>query len=138
MEPDVEEVKPPESWAQSDDYLYGCDLYNHTYWWEAHEAWEGLWQQTNKAGGQGQFLQTLIQAGACHLKIDLAKPEGVSSLLASSRGHYKQVLQAVGEAPYMGLDHLRWFGQFVTYVEDQLRSADLRHDPERYPFIRLS
>ena len=33
----------PENWAKSHDHLYGC-LYNHAYWWEAREVWEGLWQ----------------------------------------------------------------------------------------------
>ena len=58
----------PQDWAKSTDYRYGCDLYNHAYWWEAHEAWEGLWQLTEKEGMQGRFLKGLIQMSACHLK----------------------------------------------------------------------
>src|SRR2546426_12089964 len=30
-------------WRTLDDWLYGVDLFNHFYFWEAHEAWEGLW-----------------------------------------------------------------------------------------------
>jgi Domain of unknown function (DUF309) len=26
----------------SDAFLWGLDLFNHGYYWEAHEAWEGL------------------------------------------------------------------------------------------------
>ena len=26
----------------SDVFLWGLDLFNHGYYWEAHEAWEGL------------------------------------------------------------------------------------------------
>ena len=33
---------PPELWQQNEDYLYGVDLYNFAYWWEAHEAWGGV------------------------------------------------------------------------------------------------
>src|SRR4030095_3868699 len=38
----------PERWRENVDFLHGCDLYNHAYWWEAHEAWEGLWHLTRK------------------------------------------------------------------------------------------
>ena len=30
-------------WKNNEDYLLGIDLYNYHYYWEAHEAWEGLW-----------------------------------------------------------------------------------------------
>ena len=30
-------------WKDNEDYLFGIDLYNYHYYWEAHEAWEGLW-----------------------------------------------------------------------------------------------
>src|ERR1035437_2234874 len=33
----------PEEWRTLDDWLYGVDLFNRFYFWEAHEAWEGLW-----------------------------------------------------------------------------------------------
>src|SRR5690606_31063398 len=30
--------------ARDDDFRYGVDLFNHGFPWEAHEAWEALWQ----------------------------------------------------------------------------------------------
>jgi hypothetical protein len=33
----------PEDWRSCDLYLYGIDLFNHGYWWEAHEALEDVW-----------------------------------------------------------------------------------------------
>ena len=45
---------PPESWRENADYLYGVDLYNHGYLWEAHEAWEGLWHKAADC-----FVETL-------------------------------------------------------------------------------
>ena len=67
----VEEVHdaeplPPEFWRQNEDYLYGVDLYNFAYWWEAHEAWEGLWHQAE--GTYRLFLQGLIQVSAAFIK----------------------------------------------------------------------
>ena len=34
----------------SDIFLWGLDLFNHGYYWEAHEAWEGLWQVADRDG----------------------------------------------------------------------------------------
>src|SRR5512133_3849460 len=50
----------PAEWAQSTVYLYGVDLHNFAYWWEAHESFEALWQLTDKEGSLGQTLQGLI------------------------------------------------------------------------------
>ena len=50
---------PAERWSENDDYLFGVDLYNHGYFWEAHEAWEGLWQIGGHDASQATFLQGL-------------------------------------------------------------------------------
>jgi predicted metal-dependent hydrolase len=55
---------PPEAWRSSEDYLFGIDLYNHAYWWEAHEVLEELWHLAGHRTQQGQFLQGLIQLAA--------------------------------------------------------------------------
>jgi Uncharacterized conserved protein len=58
----------PSEWRACADYLYGVDLYNYAYWWEAHEAWEGLWVAAGRHTQTGQFLQGLIQVSVAHLK----------------------------------------------------------------------
>ena len=126
-----------EDWRDSPDYLYGCDLYNHAYWWEAHESWEGLWQLTDKAGCQGQFLQTLIQVAACHLKLCQGKLEGVLSLRASSRRHLLQALRQAPGDTIMGLDLRRWSGAVDAYYATRLDGRPLQHDPRTYPYIVL-
>jgi hypothetical protein len=37
-----------EASLTSDAFLWGLDLFNHYYYWEAHEAWEGLWQVADR------------------------------------------------------------------------------------------
>ena len=39
-----------EATLGSDVFLWGLDLFNHAYYWEAHEAWEGLWQVADRDG----------------------------------------------------------------------------------------
>jgi len=55
-------------WAQCQSYLFGVDLFNHGYWWEAHEAWEGPWKLTGRHTTTGLFLQGLIQISVARLK----------------------------------------------------------------------
>jgi hypothetical protein len=129
----------PHQWRDSPEYLYGCDLYNHAYWWEAHEAWEGLWQLTNKTDVQGRFLQALIQVAACHLKLEIGKPEGVRSLRASCAEHARFVLARIGETPYMGLAFAAWRREVDAYYAQRCsaREVFLPHDPVTYPYIVL-
>ena len=44
----------------SEDYLYGIDLYNWTYWWEAHEVFEAFWHAYGRRTPAGNFFQALI------------------------------------------------------------------------------
>ncbi|MEK1931151.1 MAG: DUF309 domain-containing protein [Pararhizobium sp.] len=32
----------------SDEFAWGQDLFNFGWYWEAHEAWEGLWQVADR------------------------------------------------------------------------------------------
>lgn len=65
----------PARWHESEAYLYGIDLYNHGYWWEAHEAWEACWIAAGKQTETGLFLQGLIQITAGCLKKHLDQIE---------------------------------------------------------------
>ncbi len=42
VEPEPAELHV-EDWWNCTEYLWGIDLFNHGYYWEAHEVWEGLW-----------------------------------------------------------------------------------------------
>lgn len=129
----------PQDWAKSTDYLYGCDLYNHAYWWEAHEAWEGLWQLTEKEGIQGRFLKGLIQMSACHLKRFLGHSGGVERLSQGSVAYLRQVLERMQGESYMGTD----LGALVTHFEKYYAACPGResvpkdHDPRAYPYLLL-
>ena len=46
----------PEEWRDNEDYLFGVDLYNHGYLWEAHEAWESIWHPSKHDAEQADFL----------------------------------------------------------------------------------
>lgn len=129
---------PPERWAESVDYLYGCDLYNHAFWWEAHESWEGLWQLTDKKAPQGRFLQGLIQVAACHLKLHVRHPRGVERLCRTSAEHLVASMTGSAGDPFMGLKVRTWLADVQAYYETVTGRQEPAHDPEHYPYIILA
>lgn len=141
-EPDVAWVAP-EDWRQSDAYLYGCDLYNHAYWWEAHEAWEGLWQVCDKKAPQGLFLQGLIQVAAAHLKLYVGHERGVARLRGSALGYLDRALAAealTDSNRFMGLNLAAFRASVGRYYAARCRDGEplAPHDIEAYPYVLLS
>ncbi len=115
----------PESWADNDDYLYGVDLYNHGYLWEAHEAWEGLWHQAKHDPHQAQHLQGLIQCTAAALKVRMGQPKGLASLSKLGTGRLEEVAIARGPE-FMGLDVFDFIQAFRTFAESSPKDAESR------------
>jgi hypothetical protein len=53
----------------SDAFLWGLDLFNHGYYWEAHEAWEGLWQVADRDDPLRMLFKGLILLSAAGVKV---------------------------------------------------------------------
>ncbi len=121
-EPKPSQIRP-EDWRQSEDYLYGIDLYNFAYWWECHEVSEELWHVAGHNTEQGNFFQALIQLAAANLKNFSGNHQAAENLLTSG-------LTRLQKKPklYMGID-------VVGLTEDiRRRMAD---SDFRAPLIRL-
>jgi hypothetical protein len=67
----------PENPSKCHEYLFAIDLFNAGYYWEAHEAWEGLWVAASRAGTLGDFLKGLIKLAAAGVKSREGLPVGV-------------------------------------------------------------
>lgn len=138
------ETMPPAEWAGNGPYLFGCDLYNRGYWWEAHEAWEALWQGTRLRIARGEaepdevrqhrFLQGLIQAANAQLKLALGRVQAVSRLWEKAEAHWQG---AGNPRHFMGLDLAGWRRESALYLERRLAESPLRHDPAGFPLIHL-
>jgi len=134
----VPAYKRARQWRDCAAYLYGCDLYNHGYWWEAHEAWEGLWKQCRRDGAQRYFLQALIQTTVCHLKLEMGNMNGVRSLRRTSNRHFRCALRRMVSDEFMGLKLRAWYEGVFAYYEHVLTAGGNRHGPGRYPYIALN
>jgi predicted metal-dependent hydrolase len=94
----------PARWRDCRAYLRGVDLFNRGYYWEAHEAWEGVWRCYDRAQIPALFLQGLIKLAAAGVKVREGVPIGVASLAAGAASHFREVRDRVAnEDVYCGL-----------------------------------
>ena len=94
----------PLQWHESRDYLVACDLFNFGYYWEAHEAWEGLWHACRRKGTTADFLKGLIKLAAAGVKSREGRAEGVRRHAARAGELFRRVRERIGHARYLGLD----------------------------------
>lgn len=69
----------PERWRESRPYLYGFDLWNQQFFWEAHESWESLWHAHGRRGMVADYLKGLIKLAAAGVKHREGVPGGVKT-----------------------------------------------------------
>lgn len=114
----------PDDWRTCEPYLYGIDLFNHGYWWEAHEALETVWLAAGQKSTRcGKFLQGLIQLAGAQLKRFIDEPLGAQSLTKS--GIEKLLLV---EGVYLGIE-------IASFVADVTRC--LHENRGEFPRITL-
>jgi hypothetical protein len=61
-------------------WLYGVDLFNTRYFWEAHDAWEKVWQAAPEGTRGREVVKGLIQIAAGLLKLHLGKEDAARRL----------------------------------------------------------
>ena len=83
-------------WAQDEAWLWGCELYQQRYHWEAHEAWEALWHQVPQGSVDHLVLQGLIQASACVLKHHLGHILGAARLRDRASARLEEAARQAG------------------------------------------
>jgi predicted metal-dependent hydrolase len=103
---EIPEPPDPEQWRACRDYLYGIDLFNHGFYWEAHEAWEGLWVACGRRGPTATYLQALINLAAAGLKARSGSARGMRANAGKAVRLFESVARHFGSprTRYMGLD----------------------------------
>ncbi len=80
-----------QNWQTNEAYLYGIDLFNHAFYYEAHEVWEELWHVTGHKTQEGIFLKALIQIAAVRLKISLQEEKPAQRSLLSAQKYLEEI-----------------------------------------------
>lgn len=113
-------------WADSWHYRVGLDLFNHGYYWEAHEAWEALWHVCGRRGALATFFKALIQCAVVGVKARQHCPEGVMAHARRARELFEEVACQVPAEHFMGLrlpDLLTWAEQVIAEPPISLHPA---------------
>jgi uncharacterized protein len=118
----------PERWEASRAYLRGCDLFNHGYYWEAHEVWEGLWHAWGRQGTTADFLKGLIKLAAAGVKVREGRPRGVARHATRAAELFHQVHAAIGARQYLGLDVPR-----LIEIARELQTQPMMSEPTDAP-----
>ena len=103
--------KPPEraesfdgaTWRQSKAYLRGIDLFNHGFFWEAHEFWEGPWKASAVGSPTRLLLEGLIRLAAARLKAKVGEPRGATAHAAAAADRFRRLVSE-GTASSFGLE----------------------------------
>jgi hypothetical protein len=93
----------PSDWRDCTEYLYGIDLFNHGYYWEAHETWEAAWVAAGRRGPVADYLKGLIKLAAAGVKCREGSQAGVGRHARRAEALFKSVQDAIQTESYFGL-----------------------------------
>jgi predicted metal-dependent hydrolase len=128
-------AKPPadDNWRDCDEYLRGIDLFNHGYYWEAHEAWEAVWNAVGRTGTTADFLKGLIKLAAALVKAREGRRQGVVRHAARAEELFQAVRDAGPAAHFLGLR----FAELLAYARQLQLNADQLLDTRPEAVVRL-
>lgn len=118
-EPEADPLDP-HAWQENEAYLYGIDLFNHGFYWEAHEQWEAVWIASGREGTVAEFLKGLIKLTACGVKVRQDRARGIRRHACRAIGHFQRVIEEAGRRSYGGLD----LDGLVVFAEDMLEDPE--------------
>lgn len=79
----------------SEEFVWGKELFNHGYYWEAHEAWEAIWNVAERGGALRGLLKGLILLSATGVKIR----EGKRNAALRHAGRAAGLFRGLSEVP---------------------------------------
>ena len=123
--------RPSDEWLFDEAYLFGVDLYEAQFPWEAHEAWEGAWKLASELARR-MLLQGLIQCTAAVVKARAGAAAGARSLVVRGARRLERAAELYGAPDVMGLHIPR----FVDELRAWTSAGDLA--PEARPLLSLA
>lgn len=108
-------MTPTETtWRQCDEYLWGIDLFNSGYYWEAHESWEQVWHACGRQGEMADFLKGLIKLAAAGVKAREGVSAGIERHARRARELFEKALEPTAEnKSFMGM----WLNELVAAAQ---------------------
>lgn len=127
----------PPRWRMCRRYLHGIDLFEAGFYWEAHEAWEAVWNAQGRRGTEADFLRGLIKLAAAGVKLREQRCEGVRRHAARAAELFSSIHGATGSSHFAGLDLLRLARESLRLATGPPPIGGSEDGPRRLP-ITLS
>jgi uncharacterized protein len=95
-----------EGWRNCEPCLWGIDLFNNGYYWEAHESWEAAWHATGRCGPMADFCKSLIKFAAAGVKAREGRANGdgghphAGSMASGMREIWNWVCQTIAQRSF--------------------------------------
>jgi len=121
-----------KNWRTSRDYLFGFDLFNHGYYWEAHEAWEGLWHACGRNGAIADHLKALIKLAAAGVKAREGNQAGVRRAAERAQRLFQDLdttTTPLRDGLYLGVSLDRLIREAATLASEPDRALNPADDP---------
>ena len=94
-----------EDWQDNAAYLYGHDLLEAGFFWEAHEVWEAVWLNCPPNSPEKVLLQLLIQQANARLKLVMDRPGAADRLAIEVEALRNDLIGRLGASKlFMGVD----------------------------------
>lgn len=126
-------VSLASDWKLSSVYLFGIDLFNHGFYWEAHETWEQLWIEFGRSGRDADFIKGLIKLAAAGVKAREGRPIGVQRHACRAQELFRLVWHSLTEPEvavrFGGLDLRSLCDAADAIAEDSVEIAEHSEDP---------
>jgi uncharacterized protein len=104
----------PANWRDSRAWLRAIDLFNHGFYWEAHEVWEGLWHAAGRRGPIADVLKGLIKLAAAGVKAREGRPLGTVRHALRALELFQTAADTYGPGRFLGLD----IGQLMDFARE--------------------
>lgn len=125
--PEKCEPLTPENCQRHEEYLWGIQLFNHGYYWEAHETWEQVWHACGRKGPAADYSKGLIKLAAAGVKTREGRPEGVARHANRSAELLRNVKVSFGGsnvAPFgLSLEAIIKSAEYVAANADQFMNT---------------
>jgi predicted metal-dependent hydrolase len=121
-----------DRWRDASGYLRGIALFNHGYYWEAHEVWEAVWIACGRTGRDADFFKGLIKLAAAGVKAREGRADGV-------RRHAERAAQLLQAVSASRTPRQRLFGlnlpQLIDCAQDLAARAALVVNASDQPVV---
>ena len=130
----------PEHWSESEDYLFGIDLYHQGYFWESCEVWEALHRSVGGDSPPSNLLHALFLNSAAQIRAHRRNARGTRTRSQAARWRLARIRAKGFDGPekrFMGLDIGDLIDQICRHYSPVWESSADEHIHLKGPAPRL-